>query len=66
MFKEWHHWDSILLERNPNCFVAMNTHWGLFKDIRVRQAMNYAVNKKAILASVLFDLGTVSDSLCPP
>ncbi len=47
-------------------FVAMNTQWGPFKDVRVRRAMNFAVNKKAILASVLFDLGTVSDSPCPP
>jgi peptide/nickel transport system substrate-binding protein len=46
-------------------FVAMNTQWGPFKDVRVRQAMNYAINKKAILASVLFDLGTVVDSPCP-
>ncbi|MDQ7828107.1 MAG: ABC transporter substrate-binding protein [Armatimonadota bacterium] len=46
-------------------FVAMNTQWGPFKDARVRQAMNYAVNKKAILSSVLFDLGTVADSPCP-
>ncbi|MDR7555756.1 MAG: ABC transporter substrate-binding protein [Armatimonadota bacterium] len=45
--------------------VLMNTQWGPFKDVRVRQAMNYAVNKKAILASVLFDLGTVVDSPCP-
>jgi len=38
--------------------------WGPFKDVRVRQAMNYAVNKRALLKSVLFDLGTVIDSPC--
>ena len=32
----------------------------------MRQAMNYAINKKAILSSILFDLGTVSVSPCPP
>ncbi len=46
-------------------FLIMNTQWGPFKDARVRQAMNYAVNKKAILASILFDLGTPVDSPCP-
>ncbi|MGQ0571642.1 MAG: ABC transporter substrate-binding protein [Armatimonadota bacterium] len=47
-------------------FLVLNNQWGPFKDVRVRQAMNYAINKKAILASVLFDLGTVSVSPCPP
>ncbi|MBI3911740.1 MAG: ABC transporter substrate-binding protein [Armatimonadetes bacterium] len=45
-------------------YIGMNTQWGAFKDARVRRAMNYAVNKRAILASVLFDLGTVADSPC--
>jgi len=47
-------------------FLVLNNQWGPLKDARVRQAMNYAINKKAILASVLFDLGTVSVSPCPP
>ncbi|MBI3998941.1 MAG: ABC transporter substrate-binding protein [Armatimonadetes bacterium] len=47
-------------------FLLMNNRWGPFKDARVRQAMNYAINKKAILASILFDLGTVVDSPCVP
>jgi peptide/nickel transport system substrate-binding protein len=46
-------------------FVVMNNQWGPFRDVRVRQAMNYAVNKKAILASILFDLGTMEASACP-
>jgi peptide/nickel transport system substrate-binding protein len=46
-------------------FLVMNNQYGPFKDARVRQAMNYAVNKKAILASILFDLGTPVDSPCP-
>jgi len=47
-------------------FLVLNTQYGPLKDVRVRQALNYAINKKAILASVLFDLGTVSVSPCPP
>ncbi|HEX4841707.1 MAG TPA: ABC transporter substrate-binding protein, partial [bacterium] len=46
-------------------FLAMNNQWGPFKDVRVRQAMNYAINKKALLTSILFDLGTVEASACP-
>ena len=46
-------------------FFIMNNQWGPFKDVRVRQAMNYAINKKAILASIVFDLGTAADSPCP-
>jgi peptide/nickel transport system substrate-binding protein len=47
-------------------FLVLNNQWGPFKDVRVRQAMNYAINKKALLSSILFDLGTVSVSPCPP
>ncbi|HXF83695.1 MAG TPA: ABC transporter substrate-binding protein, partial [bacterium] len=47
-------------------FLVLNTQWGPFKDVRVRQAMNYAINKRAILSSILFDLGTVAVSPCPP
>lgn len=47
-------------------FLVLNTQWGPLKDVRVRQALNYAVNKRAILSSILFDLGTVAVSPCPP
>jgi peptide/nickel transport system substrate-binding protein len=46
-------------------FLGMNNQWGPFKDVRVRHAMNYAINKKALLASILFNLGTVEASPCP-
>ena len=46
-------------------FIGLNTQWGPLRDTRVRQAFNYAINKRAILNSVLFDLGTVVDSPCP-
>lgn len=47
-------------------FLALNNQWGPFKEPKVRQAMNYAINKKALISSILFDLGTVSVSACPP
>ncbi len=46
-------------------FIVLNNQQGHLKDARVRQALNYAINKRAILASVLFNLGTVVDSPCP-
>src|SRR5438034_8828908 len=65
--------DVRRLRENPNVtlvqaptdrviFIGLNTQWGPLRDARVRQAFNYAVNKGAILSSVLFDLGTVVDS----
>jgi peptide/nickel transport system substrate-binding protein len=47
-------------------FLVLNTQWGPLKDVRVRQAVNYAINKRAVLSSILFDLGTVAVSPCPP
>ncbi|HLN11586.1 MAG TPA: ABC transporter substrate-binding protein, partial [bacterium] len=40
----------------------MNNLYGPLKDVRVRQALNYAVNKQAIVHSVLFGLANVMDS----
>ncbi len=68
--------DVARIRSNPNLtlveaptdrtiFIVLNNQQGPFKDVRVRQAVNYAINKRAILASVLFDLGTVVDSPCP-
>lgn len=68
--------DVRRLRENPNVtlvqaptdrviFVGLNTQWGPLRDARVRQAFNYAINKQAILSSVLFGLGTVVDSPCP-
>ena len=43
-------------------FIGMNNLYGPLKDVRVRQALNYAVNKQAIVHSVLFGLANVMDS----
>jgi peptide/nickel transport system substrate-binding protein len=39
-------------------FIALNTQWGPLKDARVRQALNYAVDKQAIVEKVVFGLAT--------
>ncbi|HEY9471169.1 MAG TPA: ABC transporter substrate-binding protein [Propionibacteriaceae bacterium] len=46
-------------------FVAFNTSKPPFDDVKVRQAFNYAVNKKAIIKSVLFDTTNLMDSPLP-
>lgn len=43
-------------------FVGLNTQWGPLRDVKVRQALNYAVNKKALIHAILFGLGTVLES----
>ena len=53
---------------NRAIFVGINTvgaHEPLLRDPRVRQALNYAVNKQDIIDKVLFGLGTVMDSPTP-
>ncbi|MEM4574394.1 MAG: ABC transporter substrate-binding protein, partial [Candidatus Caldarchaeum sp.] len=39
-------------------FITLNTQWGPLKDARVRQALNYAVDKNAIVEKVVFGLAT--------
>ncbi len=36
-----------------NTYLGMNADWGPFKDVRVRQAVKYAINYKAIIDRVL-------------
>ena len=47
-------------------FVGMNNKWGPFQDVRVRQALNYAVDKQAIIDNILLGLTQQMDSPLPP
>lgn len=47
-------------------WVAMNAQKKPFSDVRVRQAMNYAVNKEAIIKAVLRGHGKPADSPLAP
>ena len=56
-------------------YVALNEHKGNDKnakatgpltDVRVRQAMNYAIDKQAIVNDILGGLGTVADAPISP
>ena len=68
--------DIEALKKNPNVvvltpvtnriiFVPLNPR-GPLADPRVRQALNYAIDKEAIVKEVLFGLGVVADSPVPP
>ncbi len=73
------HPDTIpLLEKDPNLklvrqeespriwYVLLNNRVKPFNDVRVRQAMNYAVNKKEIIKHVLRNTGVVAKSPLSP
>ncbi|MGB2551966.1 ABC transporter substrate-binding protein [Campylobacter sp. MOP51] len=47
-------------------YLAMNTNREMFKDLRVRQAINHAVNKKAIVDAVYEGFGKVAYAPIPP
>ena len=69
--------DLPALERNPavkvvmapsdrTIFIAINTVRPPLNDARVRQALNYAVDKTAIMKSVLFGAADVMDAPIAP
>lgn len=47
-------------------YLAMNMERKQFADVRVRQAVNYAINKKGIVDAVYAGLGSVAKSPIPP
>jgi peptide/nickel transport system substrate-binding protein len=47
-------------------WVTINTQMPPFDDVRVRQALNYAVNKEAIVSQILQNTGDVAHTVVPP
>ncbi|MBI4277112.1 MAG: ABC transporter substrate-binding protein [Armatimonadetes bacterium] len=47
-------------------YVALNIQKAPFNDVRIRQALNYAVNKEAIVRDVLKGTGIVATQPVPP
>lgn len=59
---------DIIVAKRPTwrcVYFAMNNKKAPFTDVRVRQAFNYAVDKKAIIENVLFGLGTPQRGAAP-
>ena len=50
---------------NRYLYVAFNQDNEILQDVRVRQALNYAVDKEAIIKNVMFDAATIMDSPMP-
>lgn len=47
-------------------WLSINTQIKPFDDVRVRQALNYAVNKEAIVDGILQNTGEVAHTVVPP
>ncbi|WCE28536.1 ABC transporter substrate-binding protein SapA [Vibrio sp. SCSIO 43137] len=47
-------------------YIAINTEHNALKDVRVRKALNLAINRKNILDSVYYGTGEQAYSLLPP
>ncbi|CAM3571882.1 glutathione ABC transporter substrate-binding protein GsiB [Aeromicrobium ponti] len=61
--------DGVMVENSPSIIVrymAMNTLKKPFDDKRVRQAINYAVNKEAFVKVVMNGYSSVLDSIIAP
>ncbi|WP_330220441.1 glutathione ABC transporter substrate-binding protein [Neobacillus mesonae] len=60
--------DGIIVENKPSIvarYMSMNTMKKPFNDVRVRQAINYAINKEAFLKVVYRGFGSEMDSIIP-
>lgn len=58
--------DVLTPPQQRTIFVGMNNKWGPFEDVRVRQALNYAVDQQAIIDNILLELTQPMDSPLPP
>lgn len=61
--------NGIEVESKPSIvvrYMSMNTLKAPYDDVKVRQALNYAINKEAFVKVVMNDQGTVLDSIIAP
>lgn len=54
--------EVLLAPSDRIIFIGMNTNDETLSDVRVRQALNYAVDKQAIIDSVLFGAAQIMDA----
>ena len=58
--------EVLLAPSDRTIFIAINTTDEVLSDVRVRQALNYAVDKQAIIDSVLFGAAEPMDAPMAP
>lgn len=56
-------WVEPILETS---YLAMNTSHGVFKDVQLRKAANYAIDRRALLAQGGYLAGKRTDQILPP
>lgn len=67
--RRWEEQHADELQRRPALrvlYIAINTTRGPLKDVRVRQALNYAIDTKTILETVYGGRGVLSAGAIPP
>ena len=60
---------NIDVQRHPGSslgYLALNLQDAILKDVRVRQAIAYAIDRESILHYLLNDSGRLADSVLPP
>lgn len=58
--------EVLLAPSDRTIFIAMNNQDPVFKDVKVRQALNYAVDKEALVDNVLFGAADPLDAPMDP
>ena len=69
--RQWEETDEkkALLQSAPSLrlwYVALNTARGPLRDVRVRQAINIAIDRKSILDQIISGRGTLAAGVIPP
>ncbi|QXO18524.1 MULTISPECIES: ABC transporter substrate-binding protein SapA [Vibrio] len=60
---------NIVLDAKPAmnvAFIAVNTSHPGLRDVRVRKALNFAINRQNILDSVYYGTGSIAYNILPP
>ena len=67
--RRWEQTHAGELQRRPalrDLYVAINTTRGPLKDVRVRRALNHAVDVRTLLGTVMADRGVLAAGSLPP
>jgi ABC-type transport system substrate-binding protein len=67
--RRWEQSHADELQRRPglkNLYVAINTTRGPLKDVRVRRALNHAVDVRTLLGTLMADRGVLAAGSVPP